>query len=50
MITSKHGKDIAVYSAHPESEVLFDKGTSYYVSRNFFDEATGRQVIVMIEE
>ncbi|MEV4667162.1 ADP-ribosyltransferase [Microbacterium sp. LWO12-1.2] len=49
LVFSKHGKDVAAFSPHPESEVLFDKGTDFYVTSNFYDPHVGKQVIIMME-
>ncbi len=49
VIISKHGKDVAPYSSYVESEVLFDKGTNFYVTSNFFDHQVNKQVIIMME-
>ncbi len=49
IIDSRHAKDVSAYSVHPESEVLFDKGTSFYVLDNFVDQRSGKHVITMME-
>ena len=49
LVISKHGKDISPYSHYAESEVLFDKGTGFLVTSNFFSPQEGKQVIIMME-
>lgn len=49
LVISKHGKDVASYSTYPESEVLFDKGTEFYVTSNSYSPHQRKQVIVMME-
>ena len=49
IIESRHAKDVAGFSGFPESELLFDKGTFFEVTANFFDPTSGKQVIVMGE-
>lgn len=49
VVVSKHGKDVSPYSPYPESEVLFDKGTEFLVTSNFYDSHEGKQVIIMME-
>jgi hypothetical protein len=50
-IESVHGKDIAPYSLHStsESEVLFDRGTSFRVTANYTDPSSGDRFIIMTE-
>ena len=49
LIESRHAKDVAGFSSLPESELLFDKGTSFEVTANFLDDTSGKQIIVMAE-
>ena len=49
IVDSKHAKDVSGFSEHPESEVVFDKGTSFYVIGNSFDRRSARHVITMME-
>lgn len=49
LVISKHGKDVSPYSSYAESEVLFDKGTQFLVTSNFFSPQEGKQVIIMME-
>ncbi|MDP9026428.1 MAG: ADP-ribosyltransferase domain-containing protein [Actinomycetota bacterium] len=49
LIESTTGKDISGFSGLPESEVLFDKGSRFVVTGNYFDTTIGRQVIIMGE-
>ncbi|MEO6116198.1 MAG: ADP-ribosyltransferase [Pseudolysinimonas sp.] len=49
IIDSVHGKDVSPFSIHDEAEVLFDKGTSFEVTANFIDSASGRHIIIMGE-
>ena len=49
LVISKHGKDVSPYSHYAESEVLFDKGTEFLVTSNFFSPREGKQVIIMME-
>lgn len=49
IIDSRHAKDVSAFSVHSESEVLFDKGTSFYVLDNFVDKRSGKHVITMTE-
>ena len=49
LITPKHGKDVSPYSAYAESEILFDKGTDFLVTSNFFSSQEGKYIIVMME-
>jgi ADP-ribosyltransferase exoenzyme len=50
VITSKHGKDVSRYSRFPDqAEVLFDKGSRFYVHSNGLDPRLGKRVIVLIE-
>lgn len=49
-ISSNSGKDVSGFSKQPdESEVLFDRGATFYVHKNFYDSKTGKQVIVLAE-
>lgn len=49
-IVSKAGKYVASYSEHPdEQEVLFDKGTTFYVAGNEPGDVPGTYVITLIE-
>ncbi len=49
IVDSKHAKDVSPFSTSPESEVVFDKGTSFHLIGNFFDPGSGRQVITLVE-
>ena len=49
LVISKHGKDVSPYSPYAESEVLFDKGTEFFVTSNFYSQHEGKQVIIMME-
>ena len=49
-VVSRHGKDVSDFSMIPaEKEVLFDKGTTFYVRSNRFDERLGKQIIILVE-
>jgi hypothetical protein len=48
IIDSLHGKDVSAWSRIPsESEVLFDQGTTFRVTANYFDADLNKQIIVM---
>lgn len=49
LVISKHGKDVSPYSQYAESEVLFDRGTEFFVTSNFYSQHEGKQVIIMME-
>lgn len=49
VVDSRHAKDVSSFSSHQESEVVFDKGTSFYLIGNGLDPRSGRQVITMME-
>lgn len=50
LVISKHGKDVSPYSKYPsESEILFDKGTDFLVTSNFYSPQERKQVIIMME-
>ncbi len=49
IVDSKHAKDVSGFSEHPESEVVFDKGTLLYVIGNSWDRRSARHVITMME-
>jgi hypothetical protein len=50
VIESRSGRDIAAYSRVPtETEVLFDRNTTFEVRYNVFDESTGKTLITMAE-
>jgi hypothetical protein len=50
VISSKSGKDVSGYSRHRhEAEILFDKGSTFYVASNSYDPRIGKHIIVMME-
>lgn len=47
---SRSGKDVQKFSQMPgESEVLFDRGSTFYVHQNSDAPGTGKRVIVLVE-
>jgi len=51
LIMSKHGKDVTLLSRVPEeSEILFDKGSRFYVQSNYFDTDLNKHIIQLVEE
>jgi hypothetical protein len=49
IVDSKHAKDVSAFSAQSESEVVFDKGTSFRVIGNSLDRRSARHVITLME-